>query len=70
MFALCGNRARDLLRSSRVFPPLRQVGRLLRRSRTDMLTLQVCKNEIPINETSLTNIAKETRILTKVIIGL
>jgi hypothetical protein len=27
MFALCGNRTRDLLRSRRVFPPLRQVGR-------------------------------------------
>jgi hypothetical protein len=27
MFALCGNRTRDLLRSWRVFPPLRQIGR-------------------------------------------
>jgi hypothetical protein len=27
MFALCGNRTRDLLRSKRVFPPLRQIGR-------------------------------------------
>jgi hypothetical protein len=27
MFALCGNRTRDLLRSRRVFPPLRQIGR-------------------------------------------
>jgi hypothetical protein len=27
MFALCGNRNRDLLRIRRVFPPLRQIGR-------------------------------------------
>jgi hypothetical protein len=27
MFALCGNRPRDLLRDRRVFPPLRQIGR-------------------------------------------
>jgi hypothetical protein len=27
MFPLCGNRTRDLLRSRRVFPPLRQIGR-------------------------------------------
>jgi hypothetical protein len=27
MFALCGNRTRDLLRKWRVFPPLRQIGR-------------------------------------------
>jgi hypothetical protein len=27
MFALCGNRNRDLLRSRRVFPPLRHIGR-------------------------------------------
>jgi hypothetical protein len=27
MFALCGNRTRDLLRSRRVFPPVRQIGR-------------------------------------------
>jgi hypothetical protein len=29
MFALCGNRTRNLLRSRRVFPPLRQIGRQL-----------------------------------------
>jgi hypothetical protein len=28
MFALCGNRTCELLRSRRVFPPLRQIGRL------------------------------------------
>jgi hypothetical protein len=27
MFALCGNRTRDLLRSRRVFPPLHHIGR-------------------------------------------
>jgi hypothetical protein len=27
MFALCRNRTRDLLRSRRVFPPIRQIGR-------------------------------------------
>jgi hypothetical protein len=27
MFALCGNRIRDVLRSRRVFPPLRHIGR-------------------------------------------
>jgi hypothetical protein len=27
MFALCGNRTRDLLRRRRVFSPLRQIGR-------------------------------------------
>jgi hypothetical protein len=27
MFALCGNRTRDLFRSKSVFPPLRQIGR-------------------------------------------
>jgi hypothetical protein len=26
MFALCGNRTRDLLRSRRVFPPLHHIG--------------------------------------------
>jgi hypothetical protein len=30
MFALCGNRTRDLLRSRRVFAPLRHIGRRIR----------------------------------------
>jgi hypothetical protein len=29
MFALCGNRTRDLLRSRRLFPPLRHIARQL-----------------------------------------
>jgi hypothetical protein len=41
-----------------------------RKSCTDTLTPQVCICDITINETSLTNIADETRILTKVMLGL
>jgi hypothetical protein len=36
---------------------------------TDMLTRQVCISDIAMNENSLTNIAYDTRILTKVLIG-
>jgi hypothetical protein len=35
MFALCGNRTRDLLRIRRVFPPLREIGRHDRRNDDD-----------------------------------
>jgi hypothetical protein len=37
MFALCGNRSRDLLRSRRVFPPPRHIGR----------SIYVCKEKNP-----------------------
>jgi hypothetical protein len=33
MFALCENQTRDLLRSRRVFPPLRHIGRHVRITR-------------------------------------
>jgi hypothetical protein len=40
------------------------------KKKVQMLTWQVCMNDIAINETSVTNIVDDTRILTKVMIGL
>jgi hypothetical protein len=40
MFALCENRTRDLLRSRRIFPPLRQIGRQL----AEKIKISVYKN--------------------------
>jgi hypothetical protein len=48
MFALCGNRTRDLLRSRRVFPQLRHIGRRMRLTMNVLVKLKAIITDMSI----------------------